>query len=127
MPRKTRYEMMGEQAAVERLVVEFFRRLDADAAAAPARTLYPESLEQPIERLTLFVVAWFGGPLWYHAKYGQPRLRASHAEFAIDDAARDAWMTCMREALVECVPDEELRLAMLHDFQVVADHVHNRP
>ena len=127
MPRKTRYEMMGGQAAVERLVVEFFRRLDADAAAAPARRLYPESLEQPIERLTLFVVAWFGGPLLYHAKYGQPRLRASHEAFAIVDVAKDAWMRCMQEALIARVPDEELRLEMLHDFQVVAEHVHNRP
>jgi hemoglobin len=55
--------------------------------------MYPEDdIDGAIERLTLFLMQYWGGPTTYSDQRGHPRLRMRHAQFPIDFAARDAWL-----------------------------------
>jgi hemoglobin len=63
----------------------------------------PEDLAEARENLALFLIQYFGGPAIYAVKRGHPRLRMRHVPFAIDAAARDAWLRHMNAAL-ETVP-----------------------
>jgi hemoglobin len=47
----------------------------------------------------MFLVQYWGGPTTYSQQRGHPRLRMRHAPFAINSAARDAWLARMRAAL----------------------------
>jgi hemoglobin len=50
-------------------------------------------------RLRLFLIQYWGGPTTYSDQRGHPRLRMRHVPFAVDSAARDAWLSHMRAAL----------------------------
>jgi hemoglobin len=47
----------------------------------------------------MFLIQYWGGPTTYSEQRGHPRLRMRHAPFAINSAARDAWLRHMRAAL----------------------------
>jgi hemoglobin len=53
-------------------------------------------------------------------------LRARHLPYAIGNAERDQWMTCMTQALRECGVDVELAQGLRHAFQGTADWMRNR-
>ena len=57
----------------------------------------------------MFLIQYWGGPTTYSQQRGHPRLRMRHAPFAIDAAARDAWLARMRAALDSLRPAARLR------------------
>jgi hemoglobin len=64
------------------------------------RPIYPEEdLGPATERLTLFLIQYWGGPHTYSQRRGHPRLRMRHAPFKVGPAERDAWLGHMRRAL----------------------------
>ena len=88
---------MGGEETFRRLVGRFYEGVRADPVLRP---LYPEEDLGPAEdRLRMFLVQYWGGPRTYSERRGHPRLRMRHAPFAIGEAARDAWLRHMREAL----------------------------
>jgi hemoglobin len=92
------FDASGGEAAFERLVTLFYQGVQEDAVLRP---LYPEDLADPKRHLTLFLIQLSGGPGDYSAERGHPRLRMRHLPFRVDQAARDAWMARMREALAQ--------------------------
>lgn len=103
--QRTVFEAVGGEPAFRRLVAAFYAGVRQDPILRP---LYPdEDLAAAQERLTLFLMQYWGGPSTYGDTRGHPRLRMRHAPFAIDAAARDAWLTHMRAALDTLeLPDE---------------------
>jgi hemoglobin len=91
------FDAVGGEVTFTKLVHEFYRRVAGDPVL---RALYPEDeLGAAEERLRLFLIQYWGGPQTYSAERGHPRLRMRHAPFAINSAARDAWLTHMRAAV----------------------------
>jgi hemoglobin len=91
------YEAVGGEETFIRLVHEFYRGVAGDPVL---RALYPEDDLGPAEeRLRMFLIQYWGGPQTYSAQRGHPRLRMRHAPFAINSAARDAWLRHMRAAV----------------------------
>jgi hemoglobin len=75
--------------------------------------LYPEEDLGPAEeRLAMFLMQYWGGPRTYSDNRGHPRLRMRHAPFQVDQAAHDAWLRHMRDAVDELglEPDYERQL-----------------
>ncbi len=92
------YGAIGEEGFV-RLVRAFYAQVPGDDILGP---MYPaDDLAGAETRLRDFLVGRFGGPLRYVEQRGHPRLRARHAPFVIDQAARDRWVTLMTRALDE--------------------------
>ena len=93
----TFFEAVGGEETFRRLVDTFYAGVADDPVL---RALYPEDdLGPAAERLRLFLIQYWGGPTTYSDERGHPRLRMRHAPFAIDQAARDAWLRHMRMAL----------------------------
>ncbi len=118
-PGQTFYDAAGGSTTFTALVAGFYRRVAGDPVLRP---LYPEEDLGPAEeRLRLFLEQYWGGPKTYGETRGHPRLRMRHAPFAVDDAARDAWLTHMRASLDDLHLD--LRLdAELWSYLVGAAH-----
>jgi hemoglobin len=88
---------VGGEPTFRRLVSRFYQGVAEDPVLRP---LYPEEdLGPAADRLTLFLMQYWGGPNTYSATRGHPRLRMRHAPFKVDAAARDAWLTHMRDAV----------------------------
>jgi len=82
-----------------RLVAAFYRRIPKDDVLGP---MYPPNdLIAAEQRLRDFLIYRLGGPQRYIEQRGHPRLRARHAPFQINQAARDRWMHLMNEAMAE--------------------------
>jgi hemoglobin len=93
----TFYEAVGGTPTFTRLVDEFYAGVAADPLL---RAIYPEDdLGPAAERLRLFLIQYWGGPSTYNDQRGHPRLRMRHVPFAINSAARDAWLLHMRHAM----------------------------
>ena len=92
------YALVGEQGFA-RLTAAFYRRVPDDDILGP---MYPaHDLAAAEQRLRDFLVGRLGGPPRYIEQRGHPRLRARHAPFRIDQAARDRWLALMSEAIEE--------------------------
>jgi len=93
------YEQVGGEATFVRLVDAFYRGVADDDVLRP---MYPEEDLGPArERLTLFLMQYWGGPSTYGERRGHPRLRMRHAAFHVNPDARDRWLAHMRAALDE--------------------------
>lgn len=120
----TVYDAAGGEETFRRLVDRFYQGVADDPLLRP---LYPEEdLSGASERLTLFLIQYWGGPQTYSEQRGHPRLRLRHVPFAIGRAERDAWMRHMREAVDSLRIDEALRAELLRYFEAAASAMMNR-
>lgn len=101
----------------------FYARIDRDTFLRP---MFPADLEEPIRNQAEFLIQYFGGPQDYSMRKGHPRLRMRHMPFAIDVAARNAWVACMRGALEDAQIPEPHRSAMVAYFERTATFLINR-
>ena len=96
---ETFYSRVGGEPTFRALVHRFYEGVAEDEEL---RALYPEEDLGPAEdRLTLFLIQYWGGPSTYSDTRGHPRLRMRHAPFRVDALARDRWLHHMREAVEE--------------------------
>ncbi|WP_428422296.1 group II truncated hemoglobin [Methylibium sp.] len=119
------YERLGGHASVVRLVDAFYRAMDTGRDTATIRAMHEPDLAHTKAVLVKYLSEWLGGPRLYSPERGAPRLRRRHQPFAIDAAARDAWMLCMRQALAEVCTDAGLRAELDAAFYKVADFMRN--
>jgi hemoglobin len=119
------FERLGGTPAVERLVDAFYDAMDQRADARAIRAMHPHDLAGTRAVLVSYLTEWLGGEKLYSARRGPPRLRRVHLPFAVDDAARTAWLACMQQALESSCDDGELRTSLLAAFSKIADHVRN--
>jgi hemoglobin len=107
---QTFYEQVGGEETFRRLVHRFYEGVAEDPVLRP---MYPEEDLGPAEeRLTLFLIQYWGGPRTYSDQRGHPRLRMRHVPFKVDRAAHDAWLKHMRDAVdsLELAPEHERQL-----------------
>jgi len=119
----TLYEYVGGTPFFERLVAHFYERVVEDPILRP---MYPDDdMDGARERLTGFLVQYWGGPADYSAKRGHPMLRARHMPYRVDRAARDAWFTHMCAAVAATGADHIAAPALLDYFSRAADAMIN--
>jgi hemoglobin len=93
------YLAVGGEDTFRRVISRFYAEVAKDEVLRP---LYPETDLGPAqERLTLFLMQYWGGPHTYSDERGHPRLRMRHMPFTIGPIERDAWLRCMRIAVDE--------------------------
>jgi hemoglobin len=119
----TDYDNFGGKDFFTSLVKDFYQEIINDPILKP---MYPEDdLDGAIERLTLFLMQYWGGPGTYSKLRGHPRLRMRHAEFPIDFAARDSWLKNMNVALDKQQITDENRTKLWNYLQMAADSMVN--
>jgi hemoglobin len=117
------YSVIGAEGFT-RLVGAFYRQVPQDDILGP---MYPpHDLQGAAERLRDFLTYRFGGPQTYIEQRGHPRLRARHAPFAIDQAARDRWMQLMNNAFGEAALPEEAEQVLRKFFDGMSSFMINR-
>ncbi len=108
------YQRVGGTPWFTALVDRFYRGVESDPVLRP---LYPEDLEGPRQRLTGFLIQYWGGPADYSAQRGHPRLRMRHFPFPIGPAARDAWYRLMAESVRQGGPEPDDEAQLLAYFE----------
>ena len=107
MTEESFYDRIGGHQTFENLVSHFYALVTIDPILRP---MYPESdLGEAANRLMMFLEQYWGGPKTYGETRGHPRLRMRHAGFHINEAAKDAWLRCMKSAVDEIETTPELK------------------
>ncbi len=119
----TEFESFGGKEFFSSLVKDFYQEIISDPILKP---MYPEDdIDGAIERLTLFLIQYWGGPTTYSEQRGHPRLRMRHAQFPIDFAARDSWLKNMEIALQKQSISDENRTKLWNYLMMAADSMVN--
>jgi hemoglobin len=121
----TMFERIGGEVVVDRLVEAFYGHMDNLPEARTIRAMHAADLGDVKKVLKRYFTEWTGGPALYSPEKGHPRLRQRHMPFPIDDAARDAWMGCMRKALDETIGDTPARRELEENMRKLADWMRN--
>jgi hemoglobin len=118
------YELAGGEPTFRLLVQRFYAAVAADPVL---RAVYPdEDLAGATERLTLFLIQYWGGPQTYSEQRGHPRLRMRHQPFAIGQPERDAWLLHMTAAVESLDLAPAVRKALLDYFETASTAMINR-
>jgi hemoglobin len=125
MLNRSLYELAGGEPMFRLLVERFYSRVGEDELLRP---IYPEEdLSGATERLTLFLIQYWGGPTTYSERRGHPRLRMRHHPFAIGSRERDAWLGHMTAAVESLSLAPAVRGALLDYFETASTAMINRP
>ena len=125
MLNRSVYELAGGEKTFEMLVERFYARVAEDSVL---RAVYPEEdLSGATERLTLFLIQYWGGPPTYSERRGHPRLRLRHQPFAIGQVERDAWLSHMTAAVESLQLAPAVRKALLDYFETASTAMINQP
>ncbi|MGA1292978.1 MAG: globin [Candidatus Nanopelagicales bacterium] len=117
------FEDFGGKNFFINLVTDFYKGVKEDPILRP---MYPEDdFDGAIERLSLFLMQYWGGPSTYSEQRGHPRLRMRHMPFAIDFKARDAWLTHMQTALKNQKLNSELETKIWNYLSMAANSMVN--
>jgi hemoglobin len=112
------FEAAGGERTFRLLVRHFYAGVVSDPVL---RTVYPEEdLSGATERLTLFLIQYWGGPNTYSQQRGHPRLRLRHQPFAIGQRERDAWLGHMKSAVDSLEVTPGVRKAFLDYFETAS-------
>ena len=117
------YELFGGEVFFSDLVSQFYARVATNEILRP---MYPErDMDGAARRLQMFLEQYWGGPTTYQEERGHPRLRMRHAGFKIGPAAKDAWLSCMREAVEGMNMDVAAQEKLWRYLEGAADHLLN--
>lgn len=125
MLNRSVYELAGGEKTFRLLVERFYSSVAKDEVL---RAVYPEEdLSGATERLTLFLIQYWGGPSTYSERRGHPRLRLRHQPFAIGQAERDAWLRHMTAAVESLNLAPAVRKELLDYFETASTAMINQP
>lgn len=118
------YERVGGEAFFVELSERFYAGVVSDQVLWP---LYPDQsdLDGAKERLTLFLIQYWGGPMTYMEVRGHPKLRLRHMPFLIGPTERDHWLMHMAAAVESSTHDPEIRDELMGYFTNAAEHLRN--
>lgn len=125
-PAPSLYERIGGEDGIRRFTRRFYALMDSEPEAAACRAIHPPSLEGSEQKLFEYLSGWLGGPQLFVERRGPPMLRRRHLVAPIGRAESDGWLLCFRWALVETVPDDGIRAAILPQIEQLARHMQNR-
>lgn len=118
------YQEVGGSGFFIELVNKFYEGVINDEVII---SLYPDrnDLEGAKERLSLFLMQYWGGPTTYSEERGHPRLRQRHFPFAIGERERDHWLMHMQGAIDAMPTSDSVRTRLSEYMSNAAQHLVN--
>lgn len=118
------YQEVGGSDFFIELVNKFYEGVINDEVII---SLYPDrnDLEGAKERLSLFLMQYWGGPTTYSDERGHPRLRQRHFPFAIGERERDHWLMHMQGAIEAMPTSDSVRTRLSEYMSNAAQHLVN--
>ncbi len=118
------YQEVGGSDFFVELVNKFYEGVINDEVII---SLYPDrtNLDGAKERLSLFLIQYWGGPTTYSDERGHPRLRQRHFPFAIGERERDHWLMHMQGAIDAMSTSDSVRTRLSEYMYNAAQHLVN--
>jgi len=115
------YQRLGGDEGVLRLVEHFYHRMSTLPEAATIRAMHAEDISPMVDKLTVFLIGWMGGPQNYRKRFGHVVIPVAHEPFPIGPDERDQWLGCMKLALDDVEAEADLVEMLMKAFYRMAD------
>ena len=110
------FDRIGGRVTIDRLVDSLYDRFEADRVIRP---LFGRDLSDQRKRQKLFFAEWIGGPPRYsNSAWGT--LHGHHEDLPITQAIADRWLSHLRGALRDTIPDQSDAAVIIARAQAVA-------
>ncbi len=119
----TSYKAAGQKEGIRKLVEAFYSQMQRLPEAERILKMHPADLELSIDKLTLFLCGWLGGPQLFAEKYYPIRIPIAHKHLDIGEPERDAWLICMEHAVMEQPYASEFKDYILRELKVPAERI----
>jgi len=119
----TSFQTAGGVDGVRKLVDAFYDVMDTTGTAKTLRAMHAEDLTESREKLARFLCGWLGGPNRYREKYGSINIPQAHRHLHVSMAERDAWVSCMDQALDQQAYPENFSTYLKQQLRVPADRI----
>ena len=119
------YELLGGESGLRALSDRFYDLMESDETLAPVRTMHQRDLAPMRLSLFEFLSGWVGGPPLYVQRHGSPCLTEAHAPFVIGTEARDLWVRCIEQAMLDVGVQEKYRELLLPAMAGMAEMMRN--
>lgn len=117
------YKAAGEESGIRKLCLEFYRQMAVLPEAKVVRDMHKDDLSLMVDKLTLFLCMWLGGPRDYVEKYKFVPMPLAHKHFVINEAERDAWLFCMSKALESQPYSDEFKSYLMRQLYIPAEKI----
>lgn len=98
--------------------------MQRDDKAFEVLHMHPEDLTRSRKRLTHYLCEWFGGPKLFGEQYVNPDwLKRRHQHLNINLQARDQWVYCMSNAMLELDYPKDLQQQLNNKFFELAGYL----
>lgn len=119
----TLYQQIGPEQLVK-LVDSFYNLVFASEKIGP---LFIHSDKVLVKKKQfLFLTQFLGGPVLYSQEFGHPKMRMRHLPHQIDNAAKEEWLSCMKQAIETLEIGRDLKVELYNCFPQLAEHMVNR-
>lgn len=115
------YERIGQERLHE-LVDRFYDRVFASPLISHLFQTDPQTIKTKQEA---FLTQFLGGPAFYTAQFGHPRMRMRHMPHRITPEAAQEWLRCMKDAIATLDLSDDLKTALYNCFPPLAQHMVN--
>lgn len=119
----TSYIAAGCEAGLKKLCIEFYSQMSTKTESQKIRAMHKDDLDIMIDKLTLFLTMWLGGPKTYAEKYEFVGMPQAHKHLIINEEERDAWLLCMDAALDLQSYDENFVTYLKAQFRFPAEMI----
>ena len=117
------FQAAGGEQGIRKLVDEFYHQMETQNRGKEIRAMHKDDLVTIKDKLSLFLMAWLGGPRKYAEKYGGISIPGVHKHLDIKEQQRDAWLFCMQKALDYQDYEEDFKSYLLEQLGVPAERI----
>lgn len=117
------YQAAGKEAGIRKLVDEFYHQMQTLKQGHNIFSMHNDDLTLIKDKLSVFLMGWLGGPRDYAKKYGQISIPMVHKHLTIGEQERDAWLSCMKEALKSQDYPQEFKEYLLRELAKPAEAI----
>lgn len=117
------YRAAGEETGLRSLCGDFYGFMETLPEAEKIRRMHKQDLSVMVDKLTLFLCGWLGGPKKYAEKYGPIHIPMAHQHFVINEEERNAWLLCMYKAIDKQPFTEEFKKYLRVQIAIPAERI----
>lgn len=117
------FRAAGGEQGIRKLVDEFYHQMQTQSRFKHIWSMHSEDIELTKDKLSLFLMAWLGGPKLYGPKYGGVSIPMIHKEMVVNEREKNDWLGCMHEALKYQDYDQDFKEYLLLQLSRPAERI----
>lgn len=121
--KESLFNAIGGFETMDQLIPAFYDRVAKHPELIP---IFPDDFTEVKRNQWLFLTQFLGGPPLYNEERGHPRLRRRHLPFEITLERRDAWLECLKAAMIEIEINEPHFTLIYERLAMTANHMVNK-